>query len=229
MIKLKNILAENMLRFGVKNLSETNKHVLSESLLLEVDETYWDAIQGIGNNPKGKKQVIKEYAASNPLTYPGKGAMMFTDLETKPPVYVGALLQAFYQPLVKPVQSPSYALSAPFGYYLTVYLADEQNSKGHPNNKSHQADWFIVKCAQLKSGKVQILTIPAFSEPFKKRPMDTAKGGARASVELALSMALKDLDSWTGTLRNTINIELQKMGFPALPNSLTWNGIQDVV
>jgi hypothetical protein len=225
---MKNILAENLLRFGVKNLNESDRAVLSKALLLEANETYWDAIQGVGTNPKGKKQIIKEYAASNPLTYPGKGAMMFTDIETKPPVYAGALIQAFYQPLVKPVQSPSYALSAPFGYYLTVYLADEQNSKGHPNNKAHQSDWFIVKCAQLKSGKVQILTVPAFSEPFKKRVMDTAKGGARASVELALAMALKDLDNWTGSLRKDINIELQKMGFPALPNSLTWNGIQDV-
>lgn len=220
-------LNENINR--MLNLMES-KHGIVLPLINEQNATYWDAVQGISNNPKGKKQVIKEYGASNPLTYPNKGQMTFVDLgpKTKPSVYVGAMIQAFHQPLVKPVESPTYALSAPFGYYLTFFLADEQNSKGFPNNKSHQAEWFVVKCAKLKSGKFQIYTAPAFSPEFKKRPMDVAKGGARASVELSLSMALKNLDGWIGTLRNDINIELSKMGYPSLPNSLTWNGIQDV-
>ena len=207
------------------NLMES-QHGIVLPLINEQNSEYWNAVQGISNNPQGKKQVIKEIAASNPLTYPGKGSLIFVDKKT--PIYVGVMIQAHNQPLVKPVESPNMALSAPFGYYLSFFLADEQDSKGYPNNKPHQADYFTVKCAKLKSGKFQILTMPSFTEQFKKQSMDTTKGGARASVELSLSMALKDLDGWMGSLRNDINAELGRMGFPALPNSLTWNGIQDV-
>lgn len=42
MIKMKNILAENLLRFGVKNLKESDKEKLSESLLTEAfQKNYW--------------------------------------------------------------------------------------------------------------------------------------------------------------------------------------------
>lgn len=203
-------------------INESNKFTfVSEQLA-----SYWDEVKGLGDNPNGKKQVVKEFASSNPLTFPGKGQLSFKD--DKLPVYVGAYLQAHYSPLVKKVESPSYNLSAPFGYELDFFLADKQGSTGWPNNRPAQAEYFRVKCAQLKNGKFQILTVPSFSPEFKVRKMDVQGGGADGSVEKTLSMTLKDLDSWMGTLRKDVNTELAKMGFPAVPNSLKWQGIQDV-
>jgi hypothetical protein len=221
---MKNILAENMLRFGPRNLSESEKQNLQR--LVEVNETYWDSVPRISNNPNGKKQVGKQFAASNPLTFPNKGQLIFT-FDKKLPVYIGAYLQAQYSPLEKLADSASGSITGQFGYNLTFFLADTKGSTNYPK-RPEQADWFIIRCAQIKSGKFQILTNPAFTPEFKVKQMDVQSSGENRSVEVHLSYALKNLDGWMGTLRGDINIELAKMGFPAVPNSLTWNGIQDV-
>lgn len=57
MIKLKNFLAENMLRFGTKNLSTSSKRRLSESNA----DLYNTAIQRIKKNPSESMSRIKSY------------------------------------------------------------------------------------------------------------------------------------------------------------------------
>lgn len=51
---MKNILAENLLRFGVKNLNEKDKAVLSEALLLEQTQQVTNAINALNTALKAK-------------------------------------------------------------------------------------------------------------------------------------------------------------------------------
>lgn len=55
---MKNILAENLLRFGVKNLKETEKKVLSESLLLEQTQQTTAAIDALNTALKEKPTKV---------------------------------------------------------------------------------------------------------------------------------------------------------------------------
>lgn len=57
MTKLKNLLKENMLRFGTKNLSTSSKRRLSESNA----DLYNMAIQRIKKNPSESMSRIKSY------------------------------------------------------------------------------------------------------------------------------------------------------------------------
>jgi hypothetical protein len=54
---MKNILAENLLRFGVKNLNEKDKAVLSEAILLEQSQEAKNALAALNN-----------YLKTNPFT-----------------------------------------------------------------------------------------------------------------------------------------------------------------
>jgi hypothetical protein len=84
MIKMKNILAENLLRFGVKNLKESDKEKLSEGLLLEADmpastdyaaasKTWKASHKGNFNNLKGQT-----------LTYAGATYFVCVNLPANP-------------------------------------------------------------------------------------------------------------------------------------------------
>jgi hypothetical protein len=219
---MKNTLAENLLRFGVKNLKDTDK-----KKLMEQNEAYWEKVQGISNNPQGKKTVMKEFAANNQLTSPTAGPLKFTQPLASADVYIGASLQAQFQPLVKKVDSAGQNLTAPFGFELDFYLADQKGSTGYPNNKAHQADYFRIKGALLKSGQFQILTLISYTPEFAKRGFETAnKQRVSMEVSLANNMLLGNLDAWMGSLRNDINIVLEEMGYPRIPNSLKYNGTQ---
>ena len=55
---MKNILAENLLRFGVKNLKEADRAVLSEALLLEQTQQVTAAISGLNAALKAKPTMI---------------------------------------------------------------------------------------------------------------------------------------------------------------------------
>jgi len=218
---MKNILAENLLRFGVKNLKESDK-----KKLMEQNPRYWDQVQGISNNPQGKKVVLKEFAATNPLTSPQAGTLKFTQ-PASADAYIGAYLQAQFQPLVKKVDSAGQNLTAPFGFVLDFYLADQKGSTGYPNNKAHQADYFRIKGALLKNGQFQILTLISYTPEFASRGFESAtKQRVSMEVSLANNMLLGNLDAWMGSLRNEINDVLEEMGYPRIPNSLKYNGTQ---
>lgn len=218
---MKNILAENLLRFGVKNLKESDKEKL-----MEQNPTYWDKVPKGGSSEEGRKVVVKEFAANNQLTSPEAGTLKFTQPESAD-VYIGASLQAQYQPLVKKVDSAGQNLSAPFGFELNFYLADQKGASGYPNNKAHQADYFRIKGALLKTGKFQILTLINYTPEFAKRGF-VAANGQRVSMEISLAnnMLLANLDAWMGSLRNEINDVLEEMGYPRIPNTLKYNGTQ---
>ena len=55
---MKNILAENLLRFGVKNLKEADRAVLSEALLLEQTQQVTAAISALNAALKAKPTMI---------------------------------------------------------------------------------------------------------------------------------------------------------------------------
>lgn len=188
---------------------------------------YWDNVKGIGSTEEGKKVVIKNFAAKYPLTHPEGGALSFADTMT--PVFVGAQIQAQYQPLAKPVDSAGNWINAPFGYSIEFLLSDTKGAEGWPNNKQQLAEYFKINGARLKSNKFQIYSTPIATPEFSKRGMKAADG-TRVSMELSLAsnMLFADLDGWMGSLRNDINLELKAMGYELLPNSIKRGEVQFV-
>jgi hypothetical protein len=67
MIKMKNILAENMLRFGVKNLKEADTKIISESLLLEQTQQVTAALKSLNDALKAKPTTVGTYAKVYPI------------------------------------------------------------------------------------------------------------------------------------------------------------------
>ena len=64
---MKNILAENLLRFGVKNLNETDVKILSESLLLEQTQQVTNAINALNTALKAKPTTVGGSAKVYPV------------------------------------------------------------------------------------------------------------------------------------------------------------------
>jgi hypothetical protein len=66
---MKNILAENMLRFGPKNLTESERKNLQR---LFEQSAVWDNVKPIGNNPDGPKEIKTNIPAATALTIDGR-------------------------------------------------------------------------------------------------------------------------------------------------------------
>lgn len=74
---MKNILAENMLRFGVKNLNETDKAILSEALLLEQVQLVDNAVKTLN------EEAAKYLCQVSQLTVKPELTVAYTDFPYK--------------------------------------------------------------------------------------------------------------------------------------------------
>lgn len=219
---MKNILAENLIRFGVKNLKESDKKKLIEQTDL------WDNIDG-GASGKGLKIKHVFFPSNVQLTSPALGALIFDEKAgsfAEKPVYVGAHLQMQYNQLadMKKVNSASAALSAEFGFTLDFYLATTAGVSNFVNNAASR--YFAIKGARLRNGTFQIISNPAFTAEFAKIGFNSDKGRLDMPTSLASNNLFANLDGWLGKLRPTINTTLSDYGYPGIPNQLTPNSTQ---
>jgi hypothetical protein len=214
---MKNMLAENLLRFGVKNLNEKDKQKLMEQTDL------WDAING-GASGKGLKVKIIDFPANVPLTSPSLGALKFDEFGgsfAKKPVYVGAHIQMQYNQLadMKQVNSAGAALSAQFGFSLDFYLSTAPDTANFSNSKASR--FFEIKGARLRNGTFQIITQPVFTADFAKTGFLSEKGSRLPMPNsLASNELFANLNGWLGKLPATINTTLSDWGYPVIPNQL---------
>ena len=216
---MNNILAENLLRFGVKNLKESDRKKLMEQTDL------WDSIDG-GASGKGLKVKHVYFPANVQLTSPTLGALSFDELGgsfAKKPVYVGAHVQMQYNQLadMKQVNSAGAALTAQFGFILNFYLSHTAGASDFKNNGT-AARYFEIKGARLRNGTFQIITIPTFTPEFAKIGFNSEKGKRLPMANsLASNELFANLNGWLGKLPATINTTLSDWGYPAMPNQLT--------
>ena len=219
---MKNILAENLLRFGVKNLKDADKERMMEQTDL------WDNIDG-GSSGNGLKIKHVFFPANVQLTSPTLGALIFNENAGKfsgKPIYVGAHLQMQYNQLadMKKVNSAGAALTAQFGFTLDFYLASTAGASNFVNNAASR--YFEIKGARLRNGTFQILSNPAFTAEFAKIGFKSDKGRLDMATSLTSNNLFANLDGWLGKLRPTISTTLSDYGYPELPNRLTPNSTQ---
>jgi hypothetical protein len=213
---MKNILAENMLRFGTKNLSESAKLILTEQ-----DESFWATVPLQGKTEDSGKMVTKTYAANNPLMDGKNKVLGFgpekADGTFNMPMYIGATLQASYNKLVQWPTTNPIANAGKFGYILNFILTDTKG-KSNFTAGSNTFYYFEIRCTGKSPGKFTLITNPSpsvDSAAVKKGVFWRISDSVKAS-----NMLLGNLDGWMGTLRTDINTDLVKMGFAEIPNTL---------
>jgi hypothetical protein len=225
--EMKNILAENMLRFGPRNLTESEKRNLQR--LTEQSDEWENVTTGTG----GGKELELKFAANSLLTHPNEGELRLgPKFANSKPLYVGALLQANYNPSNKFATQASQVAGGRFGYTLTVTLttkkgfardASGQFSSGAGDDRAF--DLFRIVCAQSEKKQFLYMITNLQSKPAIGIDMLAYKTSHMFTAGLMNTNNIPaNIDGWCGTLRNDINQSLLKYGYPALPNSIQYSG-----
>lgn len=165
---MKNILAENMIRFGTKNLSESAKLILQEQ-----DDDYWDKIPTVDPKSKAKQKII-DYPMQE-LKDPNTGLTLALNNSTggkSDLLSVGAKLWLYYNVNVGYQNAPQSNMgTSRFNYYAEFYI----NSTG----ASKPSTMAVVNAALLKSGKYAIVPLTyinsGWTAQWKSMPVYPAK------------------------------------------------------
>ena len=246
---MKNILAENLLRFGVKNLSKTQKDILH---ILTEQSAAWESVPQQGKDPGSLKTVLLDYP-SQPFLDPSTGMQWFVDNtggagEKKAlGMNIGARLVMRYTANMKVNQiEDNNSLKQRFTYYIEFFLAPEAGLTGKdisshepgtkqaPSGLSHAAVWLLnVKANQSKDGKMKFAaSVPSTWTTEKgasrvsvyplKDATDQTRTNRKSLVELGtLNQGFASNPvGFSGNLISKINTDLLKYGYPKLPNPI---------
>jgi hypothetical protein len=118
---MKNILAENMIRFGTKNLSESAKLILTEQ-----DDDYWANVKTIDPKSKTKRKYI-DYPVQQ-LKDPETGLTLALNDSTGKKsnmLSISARLHLNYNESVDYAIDASKLLTSKFSYYAEFYLQSD--------------------------------------------------------------------------------------------------------
>ena len=205
---MKNILAENMIRFGTKNLSESAKLILQEQ-----NEQYWD------NLLKGKQfvQDIVELP-SVPLTEPttGKQVMSFnvnTPNESKRPVFVGIQATADFAKNKKPGDGR-------FRGRIYIYLTFKENEK----ISAYDATNIFITISQTLTADNKIASVVGEGQQMAANDKNgwQFEFGRQGSSGMLRAYMRKNLSGYIGKdMFNKLNAKLIEQGMPAIPNDIS--------
>ena len=115
---MKNILAENMIRFGTKNLSESAKLILTEQ-----DDEYWANVKTIDPKSQTKRKYI-DYPAQ-PLKDPKTGLTLALNDSTgkrSELLSIGGRLHLQYSPGNSYAKSANELLNSKFSWYADFFM-----------------------------------------------------------------------------------------------------------
>ncbi len=204
---MKNILAENMIRFGTKNLSESAKLILTEQ-----NEAYWDDLL------KGKQfvQDIIELPAV-PLMEPttGKQVMSFninTPNESKRPVFVGIQATADFAKNKKPGDGR-------FRGRIYIYLTFNANAKISAYDTTNT---FITVLQTLTADK-KIASVVGEGQQMASYDKNgfQFEFGRQGSSGMLRSYMRKNLSGYIGKdMLDKLNAKLIEWGMPEVPNDI---------
>lgn len=221
---MKNILAENMLRFGPRNLSESEKNTLR---ILAEQSAEWDNVQASGTDPMSPKTVITDIPAETALTINGNQTTMNASPEGQGSIvdstpYIGARMQAVYREkltLQALAKMPSAAnLSGRFGCSIEVFITPNQNGK----YEAASILMFMINMYQNKDGKfiVYIQNQIDRNTKYAKLVNNFKVGTDTYPMKTSTPIIAKNLSTSMNNTYTKINTELTRLGFPALPNSI---------
>jgi hypothetical protein len=221
---MKNILAENMLRFGPKNLTESERKNLQR---LFEQSAVWDSIKASGADTMSPKTVILDIPAATALTINGNQTTMTASpdgqastVDSTP--YIGARMQAVYREkltldaLAK--MSSISALGGRFGCSIEIFVTPTQNGK----YEAGSILIFVINVYQNKDGKftINIQNLIDRNTKYAKIINSFKVGQDKYPIKTSTPIIAKNLSASIGNVYSKINTELARLGFPELPNSI---------
>jgi hypothetical protein len=221
---MKNILAENMLRFGPRNLSESEKRNLR--ILAEQNEKEWDAYIKNEAEPAGE---YTQLFASIPFLN-SKGKQYFTsggsneEQNAIAKWNIGAALKCYYYKYKK-YDPKKPMMNDRFFYVLDFFLTTEPGKTGKDvaqivktdkGNTTSKIDLFTVQCYQISNGsfKMNIKNQSDTTNIFR-----TNLGTPLTAAQL-INLLSKSTSEIPNKLISDINNSLIKLGYPAIGTSL---------
>jgi hypothetical protein len=213
----------------IRHIQESNL-IIEQRIIMEQSDV-WNSIKPIGNNPKGPKEFSTEFAASTKLTVDGKETMLIVD-GTKYIPYVGARIQAQYNETItvatmSKMESVT-ALSSRFGCIVTVFVSTEKNAvmrAGGSGQAQHSnyVSLFDLQILQNRSGKFELRPLEQIgNNPSWMKPPSvfSVTNGGRYSAKLVSGQISYNLPACIGDLYTKINTELDRLGFPQIPEKV---------
>lgn len=218
---MKNILAENLLRFGVKNLSESDKNKLMEGT--GPNDTFWQPLM------KGMKQAsFAENIPSVPFLNPQTGKQLqYVQPDGKQtPLFIGASISAKYDTNIATggnslQDSKRFYVDVTFFYAIKAGVTAYEDPSPSIGVGAKGVEFYTIKIAQLKNGKFYIVP---FSKNQSLPDFQVLEGSMKTTMkQLAQNNVFgANVPGYTGTnLFNIINRKLDEMGYAILPANLT--------
>lgn len=213
----------------IRHIQESNL-ILEQRIIMEQSDV-WNSIKPIGNNPKGPKEFSTDFAASTKLTVDGKETMAIVG-GTKYIPYVGARIQAQYDETItvatmSKMESVT-AISSRFGCIVDLFVSFEQNAvmkTGGPAQASGQnyVSLFDLQIYQDRSGKFILRPQDRISQnPYWMKPPSvfSVTSGGRYTSTMVSAQISNNLPACIGDLYTKINTELDRLGFPQIPEKV---------
>lgn len=215
----------------LRHIQESNL-ILEQRIIMEQSDV-WNSIKPIGNNPNGPKEIITDFAASTKLTIEGHETTLIDSRGNKYIPYVGARIQSRYnEKITSSVMSkmPSVsALNGRFGCVIEVYVTTQQNvimkstGVGSQAEASNYVTLFTIKIHQTKEGKFQLTPWNNIANNpgwlISPSVFSLTKGG-RYKSNIVAGQISNNLSSSLGDLYTKINTELERLGFPIMPDKI---------
>lgn len=221
---MKNILAENMLRFGPRNLTESEKRNLR---ILAEQSSAWENVQPSGKGSDSLKAVSKDFGGKYPILNPADNLQYYavSDSGIFAPAYIGAMLYMCYDSTIKPKNNQQ-RYKGRFWYMIEIYLSHDNTETLLPAKQKGQ-ELYTVYCAQNEKDfgfRVAYLDTSkhwgsglayySLKDPKDKSTSTNNLGAMKLQLEFAKNPA-----GCAPGLIKDINLELLKYGYPELPST----------
>ena len=221
---MKNILVENMLRFGPRNLSESEKQNL---IRLMEQSSAWENVQPSGKGSDSLKSVSKDFGGKYPILNPADNLQYYavTNSQIFAPAYIGAILFMSYDSTIKPKNNQQ-GYQGRFWYRIEIYLSHD-NTETVLSAKQKGQELYGVYCSQNEKDfgfRVQYLDTSkhwgsglAYYSLKDSKDKSTSTNNLGA-MKLQLEFAKNPAGYAPGLIKD-INSELNKYGYPSLPST----------
>jgi hypothetical protein len=208
---MKNILAENMIRFGTKNVTESERKNLQR--LLEQNEDFWDPLTKNGTDSATHNKSF----ATVPFIVP-KTNTQLVKRDGNIPIFIGANLTVSYNPFDKPNAQSRFKGDIEFFISRKEGQNWSDTFRGGTYDKFDNhvfANVLIQKVADKNNFSFKI-----FSEKGSEKLIGFNLpnfGGGQFNTLVMSPMQANPAGWLPAALYNSINSELQLVGLPQIP------------
>ena len=226
--EMKNILAENMLRFGPRNLTESEKRNLQR--LIE-QSAAWDSVKELIDSKDGSsyKEVVTDLK-SVPFIEPNSKKQLAMTGEKRLPLYIGAQLGMMNIPRG---QKGNESAQTIFSYKLLFFLVQNPNITFANMKSSAGISLWLVNYSKFSNGTSQISSSTSVGKSVTLGNLVAISNVNDTTSDITVTINGNDINNLTTgfpsnpigyapNLIPNINTELLKYGYPALPSKFSY-------